>query len=249
MLTAVISRAAGWDSMRDEAPSSASSEILGQLSRLEQVTLNLLPIYVPGENLLAELGPVSTKLCLQIAVNILKLARSMSSHNRSLFSPSFELRSGKTISLGILTKILHGASALLVAAHEKYEVCNRRLDSIQDLTTQQLSELLPTDTDEKLPASARRMIGAKTLHHELKNWEELLELCSLVLESTTWLLWNHMELYLQPKKGFSLLGQPSVLSVEDLARLKKEAPLHWNVALLKKMNECEQVCKMIMNVY
>ena len=80
--------------------------------------------------------------------------------------------------------------------------------------------------------------------YPLRNWKE-----ANACNTSTWLLWNHMELYLQPKKGFSLLGQPSVLSVEDLARLKKEAPLHWNVALLKKMNECEQVCKMIMNVY
>ena len=48
LLTAVISRAAGWNSACEESP--ASLEIRGQLSRLEQVTLNLLPVYVLSMN-------------------------------------------------------------------------------------------------------------------------------------------------------------------------------------------------------
>ena len=46
LLTGVVSRAAGWDFVQDESP--AALEIRGQLNRLEQVTLNLLPVYVPG---------------------------------------------------------------------------------------------------------------------------------------------------------------------------------------------------------
>lgn len=128
----------------------------------------------------------------------------------------------------------------MVSAQEKSEISRRRLDSIQDLTTQQLAELLPEDTDEKLPAQVRRMIGAKTLEQELKNWDELLELCSLVLESTTWLLWHHMEYYLS-KKPFALSGQGASLSIDDFNRLKREGPTHLSTILYKKLNECEQV--------
>lgn len=46
LLTAVISRAAGWNAIVEETP--AAIEVRGQLSRLEQVTLNLLPIYILG---------------------------------------------------------------------------------------------------------------------------------------------------------------------------------------------------------
>lgn len=46
LLTAVVSRAAGWDAVNEETP--AAIEIRGQLSRLEQVTLNLLPVYILG---------------------------------------------------------------------------------------------------------------------------------------------------------------------------------------------------------
>jgi hypothetical protein len=46
LLTAVISRAAGWNVVCEESP--AAMEVRGQLSRLEQVTLNLLPIYIMG---------------------------------------------------------------------------------------------------------------------------------------------------------------------------------------------------------
>ena len=47
LLTGVISRAAGWSPISEETP--AAIEVRGQLSRLEQVTLNLLPIYTLGE--------------------------------------------------------------------------------------------------------------------------------------------------------------------------------------------------------
>lgn len=50
LLTAVISRAAGWNSINDESP--AAVEVRGQLSRLEQVTLNLLPVYILGTSLI-----------------------------------------------------------------------------------------------------------------------------------------------------------------------------------------------------
>ncbi|KAK4018432.1 hypothetical protein OUZ56_000486 [Daphnia magna] len=239
LLTAVISRAAGWNAVYEESP--AAMEVRGQLSRLEQVTLNLLPVYILGENILAEFGLVSSKVCLQVAVNILKLARSLTTQNRAIFAPSFDRPNKSCLSLGILTKTLISSSAILISAQEKSEICRRRLDSIQDLTTQQLMELLPVDTDEKLPAQVRRMIGAKTLEQELKNWEELLELCSLVLESATWLLWHHMEHYFQYKKSLAFGGSSAILSQEDLGRLKKEAPTHLNAILFKKMNECEQV--------
>lgn len=198
-------------------------------------------IFQLGENILSEFGLVSSKVCLQVAVNILKLARSLTTQNRAIFAPSFERSNKSCLSLGILTKTLLSSSALLINAQEKSEICRRRLDSIQDLTTQQLAELLPPDTDEKLPAQVRRMIGAKTLEKELKNWDELLELCSLVLESTTWLLWHHMEHFFQHKRSLALGGSTSILSQEDFGRLKKEAPIHLNTVLFKKMNECEQV--------
>jgi hypothetical protein len=85
------------------------------------------------------------------------------------------------------------------------------------------------------------MIGAKTLEQELKNWDELLELCSLVLESATWLLWHHMEHFFQHKRSLAFGGSTSILSQEEFGRLKKEAPIHLNTILFKKMNECEQV--------
>lgn len=44
LLTGVVSRAAGWNFIGEE--SAASVEIRGQLSRLEQVVLNLLPVYM-----------------------------------------------------------------------------------------------------------------------------------------------------------------------------------------------------------
>ncbi len=47
LLTAVISRAAGWNTVLEESP--AAMEVRGQLSRLEQVTLNLLPVYILGK--------------------------------------------------------------------------------------------------------------------------------------------------------------------------------------------------------
>lgn len=191
--------------------------------------------------MLAEFGLVSNKICLQVTVNILKLARSLTTQNRVIFAPSFERPNRSCLSLGILTKTLISTSTLLINSQEKSEICRRRLDSIQDLTTQQLTELLPPDTDEKLPAQVRRMIGAKTLEQELKNWDELLELCSLVLESTTWLLWHHMEHFFQPKKLLAFGGSTSIVSPEDFARLKKEAPTHLNTVFFKKMNECEQV--------
>ena len=173
--------------------------------------------------------------------NILKLARSLTSQNRTIFAPSFERPNKSSLSLGILTKSLMSSSALLINAQEKSEICRRRLDSIQDLTTQQLAELLPSDTDEKLSAQVRRMIGAKTLEQELKNWDELLELCSLVLESATWLLWHHMEHFFQIKRSLTFGGATSILSQEDFGRLKKEAPIHLTPIFFKKMNECEQV--------
>jgi hypothetical protein len=176
-----------------------------------------------------------------VAVNILKLARSLTTQNRAIFAPSFERPNKSCLSLGVLTKTLMSSSALLINAQEKSEICRRRLDSIQDLTTQQLAELLPSDTDEKLPAQVRRMIGAKTLEQELKNWDELLELCSLVLESATWLLWHHMEHFFQHKRSLAFGGSTSILSQEEFGRLKKEAPIHLNTILFKKMNECEQV--------
>lgn len=46
LLTAVVSRAAAWNLAGEE--SQASVEIRGQLSRLEHVTLDLLPVYVFG---------------------------------------------------------------------------------------------------------------------------------------------------------------------------------------------------------
>ena len=46
LLTAVVSRAAGFNLVNGGLESQASVEIRGQLSRLEHVTLNLLPIYV-----------------------------------------------------------------------------------------------------------------------------------------------------------------------------------------------------------
>ena len=46
LLTGVISRAAGWNAISEESP--AAMEVRGQLSRLEQVTLNLLPLYILG---------------------------------------------------------------------------------------------------------------------------------------------------------------------------------------------------------
>ena len=46
LLTCVISRAAGWNAISEESP--AAMEVRGQLSRLEQVTLNLLPLYILG---------------------------------------------------------------------------------------------------------------------------------------------------------------------------------------------------------
>ena len=47
LLTAVICRAAGWNAVLEESP--AAMEVRGQLSRLEQVTLNLLPVYILGK--------------------------------------------------------------------------------------------------------------------------------------------------------------------------------------------------------
>lgn len=189
----------------------------------------------------AEIGLVPNKICLQVTVNILKLARSLTTQNRVIIAPSFDRSNRFCLSMGMLTKMLINTSTLLVNAQEKSDICRRRLDSIQDLTSQQLIELLPNDADEKLPAHVRRMIGAKTLEQEMKNWDELLELCSLVLESTTWLLWHHMEHFFQPKKLMGFGGTTSLVSPEDFARLRKEAPIHLNAVLFKKMNECEQV--------
>ena len=191
--------------------------------------------------MLAEFGLVPAKLCLQVTVNILKLARSLTTQNRVIFAPSFERPSKASLSLGILTKSLLSTSELLINSQEKSEICRRRLESIQDLTTQQLAEVLPPNTDEKLPAQVRRMIGTKTLEQELKNWDELLELCSLVLESTTWLLWHHMEQYYHSKRNLTTGGPPPLLSSDDIIRLKREAGSHISTFLFKKMNECEQV--------
>ena len=191
--------------------------------------------------MLSESGLVPTKSCLQISVNILKLARSLTSQNRIIFSPTFERLNKSTLSLGLLTSTLLGTSALLINAQEKSEICRRQFDSVQELTSQQLAEILPANTDEKLPLQVRRTIGGKILAQELKNWDELLELCSLVLESATWLLWHHMEHYLQQKKSLSFAGPAPLLSSEELSRLRREAPNHFNTALLSKMNECEQV--------
>ena len=181
-------------------------------------------------------------------VNILKLARSLTGQNRAIFGPSFD-RPNKYLSLGILIDILLGTSGLLINSQEKNEICKRRLDSIHDMTTQQLSELLPPNSDEKLPAHISRMIGAQTLEKELKDWEDLLELCSLILESATWLLWHHMEYYLQQKRGSMLGGPSTILSLDDLNRLKEESPLHLNPTLFKKMNDCEQVKHSFMYFY
>jgi len=237
LLTGVVSQAAGGNSSADE--SMASSEIRGQLIRLEQVTLNLLPVYVLSDTHL-DFGLVPTKLCLQVLVNILKLARSLTGQNRMIFGAGFD-RPNKHLSLGMLTKILMGTSSLLISSQEKNEICKRRLDSIHDMTTQQLSELLPPNSDEKLPAHISRMIGAQTLEKELKNWEDLLELCSLILESATWLLWHYMKYYLQQKRGSMLVGPSAILSLDELNRLKEEVPLYLNPTLFKKMNDCEQV--------
>ena len=211
------------------------------------MTLNLLPVYVADERMLAELGPEPTKRCLQVAVNVVRLAQSLTGRNGTVFGAGFE-RSAHGLSLQVLTRLLAGSSGLLVAAQERYEASRRRLDSIHELTTQQLTDLLPTDTDPKLPAPARRLIGAKALHQELKNWDELLELAGLVLEAATWLLWHHLEHFLPPstaKRGATAAAgvglQPALLSPDRLGRLRKEAPLYVNVALFKKMNECEQV--------
>lgn len=193
---------------------------------------------------MTEFGLVSTKICLQVTVNILKLARSLTVQNRVTFAPSFERPNRSSLSLGILTKTLMNTATLLINSQEKSEICRRRLDSIQDLTTQQLTELIPSDTDEKLPAQVRRMIGAKTLEQELKNWDELLELSSLVLESSTWLLWHHMEHFFQPRMLLAFGGSAPILTPEDFTRLKKEAPTHLNTILFKKMNDCEQVIEL-----
>jgi len=198
-------------------------------------------LFCLGDTHLTDFGLVPTKLCLQVLVNILKLARSLTGQNRAVFGPCFDRPNKQYLSLGMLTNILLGTSGLLISSQEKNEICRRRLDSIHDMTTQQLSELLPPDSDEKLPAHISRMIGAQTLEKELKNWEELLELCSLILESATWLLWHHMEYYLQQKRGSMLGGPSAILSADDLNRLKKEVPLHLNPTLFKKMNDCEQV--------
>ena len=187
-----------------------------------------------------DFGLVPTKLCLQVLVNILKLARSLTGQNRMIFGAGFD-RPNKHLSLGMLTKILMGTSSLLISSQEKNEICKRRLDSIHDMTTQQLSELLPPNSDEKLPAHISRMIGAQTLEKELKNWEDLLELCSLILESATWLLWHYMKYYLQQKRGSMLVGPSAILSLDELNRLKEEVPLYLNPTLFKKMNDCEQV--------
>lgn len=191
--------------------------------------------------MLSEIGLEATKLWLQISVSVFKLARSLTSQNRVIFSPTFENSSKSTLSLGLLTKTLLGASALLVGAQEKSEICRRRLESIQELTSHQLAEILPLDTDEKLPLQVRRTMGAKNLARELKNWEELLELCSLVLESATWLLWHHMEQFYLQKKPLVFSGAAPLLGSDEVARLKREAPNHINTAFFKKLNECEQV--------
>ena len=187
------------------------------------------------------MGPTSARLCLQVVVNILKLARSLASQNKVLFAACFG-RTAKSLSMAILTKILQGTSTLLLNSQEKYDISKRRLDSVAEMTTHQLSELLPSGTDAKLPASARRVIGAKTLQQELKNWEDLLELSSLILESSTWLLWYHIEYYLQPKKKLLAAAQSSGnLSPQDVDSFKKVTLVNLDSVLLKKMNECEQV--------
>ena len=149
------------------------------------------------------------------------MARSLTNQNRVIFAPSFDRPNKTSLSLGILTKSLLSNSVLLISGQEKSEICRRRLESIQDLTTQQLAEILPSNTDEKLPAHVRRMIGTKTLEQELKNWEELLELCSLVLESTTWLLWHHMEQYFHFKRNLTIGGPPPLLSKYILLHILK----------------------------
>ncbi len=191
--------------------------------------------------MLIENGLVPTKICLQICVNILKLARSLTNQNRVIFSPTFERLNKSTLSLGLLTKALLGTSSLLVHAQEKSDFCRRRLDSIQELTSNQLSEILPGDTDEKLPLQVRRIMGSKILTQELKDWDELLELCSLVLESTTWILWHHIEQYFLQKKMLTIGGSLPLLNPDDLSALRREAPNHLNGTLFKKLCECEQV--------
>ncbi|XP_028813350.1 nuclear pore complex protein Nup205-like [Denticeps clupeoides] len=121
--------------------------------------------------------------------------------NESADAPPPAVACSRVPSLGLLLYLLKNSTADFIRYHDSHRQNLGKLQGLDQLAPEELKELCQalvsgSGAVEKLPSVQRTLLAKRRLVQLVNNRAKLLSLCSYVIETSLFVLWRHLEYYL-----------------------------------------------------
>ncbi|XP_074656294.1 nuclear pore complex protein Nup205-like [Tubulanus polymorphus] len=222
LVTAVVSRAVAFG---DHEYFSEDVSLKIQISRIQHLVISLMPKYCMMGNLLQQVetggeqdGPMRVAI-LEIACNLVSFCRAIVSQSATsaqfskiLFAPSLNEAFANELStfeemdaaissvyhppnLGVVVHYLKQSTDQFFIVLDRYKQTLHKLNSIADLTNDELKELTGNVGSEKVLTQHRQQLAHKRLQQILTHKVKESQLCAYLVENCLFILWRHLDYY------------------------------------------------------
>lgn len=128
-------------------------------------------------------------------------------------------------SLGHVVRQVQHLSRHLIESHSKLSELTDKLNSIEQLSSNELTSFLPSGTGDKVSSSDKRKIAAETMSQMIVRKEHEIRLSGSAIESAAFLVWKHLEYFLL----YANSSGTSTLTPYQRAHLRKGNFIVWFV--------------------
>lgn len=217
-----------------------------QQRKIQRLLLSLLSHYILSDGWISRAGPAAYLEAQRTSTNVIQMARQIilnscySSGSASqdaqgspvIFNTNLgteTIHGNEDPPLGLVIKLLKSATAQFTDTIQRRASQQRKLDNVAGLPTVTLDELagvsdLSFDNTERPSLHQKQQMAKATLVRDMELSDKLLHVQHKQLESTLFIIWRHVEFYLNtaPNKPQSILFGNSSSDVRDHSLSRKE---------------------------
>jgi len=194
---------------------TACKKIMNQTLQAENLDSSM--ITSPSANQMSVTALETQNALLQIRSRVLTFCKNVISsqglsgpYARVMFAPSFtdnvgqetRLITGKPVSkkqlpnLSLIVGDLKSCPSQLSKCLEHLKVLDRKIDSLQDLPSDELREIISQESEsERLPFHQRQVVALRILRKLRELRQNQANLLSYIIEHSVYILWRHIDYY------------------------------------------------------
>ncbi|KAJ8314739.1 hypothetical protein KUTeg_006889 [Tegillarca granosa] len=186
---------------------TAGIEFRAQKSRINRQMIALFPKYCLSEKLTKQLKNLESQqiqeerdLKAEITLAYQEIAANVTSYCRTVVSTSEFSKSTISVTqapnLGVVVYQLRTCASHFMAVYDSYQQHLRKLQTLSDLSTDDIKEFAGVNAAEKITSHQRQHLAKKRLTQIVNYKAKELQHFSYIIENCVFLLWRHLEYYL-----------------------------------------------------